>query len=219
LEQIKTLDAGSWFDVTFKNQAIPTLVDTIKCLVNHELNANIEIKPSSDDEATANKTTKTVIKLLKEHWPSTKKAPLISSFNVHCLALAMQCAPEYPRGLLLDEWQDDCCQLASRYRCQNIHLNEECLTPERVKQIKDAGFVIYAYTVNDVKRAKELEQMGVDGIFSDNPQLLGLRHQKTHLSGRLTTTHYSIFQSKKISQSRQNIDEEIELSFLLHSRP
>lgn len=170
LEYIRSLDAGEWFSQEFKNERVPTLVEVIKLLVELDLDANIELKPSGN---SAMQTTLTVIDQIKEHWPADKKPPLISSFNSQCINLAHQFAPEYPRALLVSEWSNDYIDLAREYGCVGINLNyQDLLSAEIVQTIKQAGFFTYAYTVNSVDLAKELDALGVDGIFSDNPLLM-----------------------------------------------
>ncbi len=45
------------------------------------------------------------------------------------------------------------------------------VTPDVIKECKDAGIKVIPWTVNDVEKMKELKQMGVDGIISDYPNL------------------------------------------------
>ena len=40
---------------------------------------------------------------------------------------------------------------------------------EIVKQIHDAGFKVYTYTVNEQADIASVKEMGVDGIFCDYP--------------------------------------------------
>lgn len=169
LAQIKALDAGEWFNKSFKKERIPTLEETINLLIALDLNANIEIKPCGD---TVSKTTKTVLDIIKKNWPQHKPTPFLSSFNLQCLELACSEAPTYPRGLLLDEWREDCCMLAAKYKCMSINLAYRVLTKERIDQMKAAGFLIAAYTVNQKERASHLAQLGVDMIISDHVELL-----------------------------------------------
>ena len=169
LEYIRTLDAGSWFDEKLSNERVPTLTETIQLLIELNLDANIEIKPCGD---TAIQTTKTTLAIVKKLWPENKKAPLISSFNLQCLEQALIECPRYPRALLLDEWQEDCCVLAKQYQCISINVDHIHLTRERIARNNEAGFQTYAFTVNNRDRAKVLEQWGIAGIFSDNPTLL-----------------------------------------------
>ena len=49
--------------------------------------------------------------------------------------------------------------------------DESLVTILVVKQCKDLGIKLIPWTINEVKRMKELKQMGVDGMISDFPNL------------------------------------------------
>ena len=167
-EYTQTLDAGSWFTLNGKKEIIPTLEKTIEILNKLQLNAHIELKPSRHNVIH---TAEQTVSLLRKLWTHSQ-LPLISSFNVPCLEHALIHAPEYPRGLLLDKWKKNWHELALRVQCSGIHLNHESITPHRIKKIKDAGYMVFAYTVNHPERAKQMHTWGVDGIYSDGPQIL-----------------------------------------------
>ena len=44
------------------------------------------------------------------------------------------------------------------------------LTASDVRAMRDAGFEVNVWTVNDVDQARELASWGVTGIFTDRPQ-------------------------------------------------
>lgn len=165
---IAALDAGAWFSADYTGECVPSLLQTIELLASIQLNANIEIKPTSSHCAI--KTVDISLNLLQTHWPQDKEPPLISSFNQTCLDYAMRQFPHYPRGLLLSRWRNDACLLAKRYQCQTINLNYKYLNQQRVDEIKRHGLRLYAYTVNDPNTITYLEQLGVDGVFSDYAQ-------------------------------------------------
>jgi glycerophosphoryl diester phosphodiesterase len=52
---------------------------------------------------------------------------------------------------------------------KRIHINEKWLWSGFVHSMNKQGFKLYAYTVNSPERAKELEDWGVVGIFTDYP--------------------------------------------------
>lgn len=52
---------------------------------------------------------------------------------------------------------------------KQIHINHHWLWGSFVRSMKHRGYDLYAYTVNDVERAEELQSWGVDGIFTDYP--------------------------------------------------
>ncbi len=58
---------------------------------------------------------------------------------------------------------------ASLLDTREIHINHNWLWGGFVRSMKHKGYTVYAYTVNNVERAEELEEWGVDGIFTDYP--------------------------------------------------
>ncbi|MFC5604121.1 glycerophosphodiester phosphodiesterase [Sporosarcina koreensis] len=54
-----------------------------------------------------------------------------------------------------------------------IDVSYEALTPPFVNTMHDAGLAVYAYTVDDAEAALRLKAMGVNGIHTDEPDLLG----------------------------------------------
>jgi len=49
--------------------------------------------------------------------------------------------------------------------------DEKLVSPLLVKQCRELGIKLVPWTINDIKRMKELKQMGVDGLISDFPDL------------------------------------------------
>ncbi len=60
---------------------------------------------------------------------------------------------------------------ASLLGTRRVHINQQWLWSGFVKSMKHRGYELYAYTVNSRDRAEELEAWGVDGIFTDYPNL------------------------------------------------
>lgn len=163
----QTLDAGSWFDASFAGEKVPLFSDVINYTQMVDLLINIELKPFvGQAEATA----AAVADILGRSWRS-KSLPLISSFDLDALRAMHRLAPQYPRGILLDDWDNNWQTLATEIQPISMHLNAEILTAERIKQIKAQGLYILAYTVNDADFAQALLEWGVDSICSDNAYL------------------------------------------------
>ncbi len=163
------LDAGSWFGADFAAEPLATLAQVAERCRRYGMMANIEIKPTTGEDAMTGREVALAAGTL---WQG-QTAPLLSSFSVPALMAAQEAAPDLPRGLLLDEWHDDWQQLTAQSGCVAIHLNHKLLDAARIRQLRDAGLHILVYTVNDPERARELLGLGVDMICTDRIDIIG----------------------------------------------
>ena len=166
---LQTLDAGYWFNSRFAGERIPTLTQVMDFLIDAKMNANIEIKaPLGHEEAL-------VVRALKELGPylaQTSSTILFSSFSVEALQYLRQYSPHSLIGLLMHEWDPEWRKICKTLQCVSVHVNEEIMTHEAAKEIKDIDKMLLCYTVNDPIRAKTLCGWGVDAVFSDRPDKL-----------------------------------------------
>ncbi|QHM73443.1 glycerophosphodiester phosphodiesterase [Mixta intestinalis] len=168
-EKLALLDAGGWFGSAFEAEPLPLLTQVAARCRQHQLMANIEIKPTTGCEVA---TGRAVALAARELWRG-ETPPLLSSFSFAALEAAMQAAPELPRGLLLDEWHDDWLNMAQQLDCVSLHLNHRLLDAERTAAIRQAGLHILVYTVNQPARARLLLEWGVDAICTDRIDIIG----------------------------------------------
>jgi len=161
---LKTLDIGSWFDKKFSADKIINLEQLIKIVNQEKIFTNIEVKSHVGTESL---TIKRLLEVLNEFWNPSNPPPLVSSFSIEILKGLRKSSKNLQLGLLMDEWIDDWQSLANELICSSINVNHDLLTRDRVKQIKNAGFILLAYTVNDPARAAQLFEFGVDAVFSD----------------------------------------------------
>lgn len=168
-EKLVMLDAGGWFSKDFANERLPLLAQVADRCRGYNMMANIEIKPTTGLE----KETGRVVALAAEQLWQGMTAPLLSSFEYAALEAAKAAAPALPRGYLLHEWIDDWQEQASALGCVSLHFNHKILTEERVKAVKQAGYRILVYTVNQPERARTLLTWGVDAICTDRIDLIG----------------------------------------------
>lgn len=166
---ISQLDAGSWFNEKFKGEPVPSLDTYLKCAAQLGLGINVELKgTASQSEALA----RCVVTALQSHWPKHLPVPLISSALPACLQSMKAVTDEYPQGFIMHEWADSWRDTIDGLGCISLHIEHEQLNPTRAEVVKLAGKKLLAYTVNDAAIAKSLFGIGVDSVFSDNPQLL-----------------------------------------------
>lgn len=163
---IRRLDAGLWFGPQWRGAVVPLLEDALRLVADLDLGVNVEIKPCPGREV---ETAKAVIEVIRRVWPRGRVTPLLSSFSIASLLAARIAAPELPRGLLIWETPPDWLSQARDLGCSTVHCADEYITPAWATEIKDAGFGLAVYTVNDPVRARKLVGWGVDVIITDRP--------------------------------------------------
>ncbi|MCK5166984.1 MAG: glycerophosphodiester phosphodiesterase [Rhodospirillaceae bacterium] len=168
INEIQKLDAGSWFDGTFAGEPIPTLKQAMKTINKHKLFFNMEIKPSAGLEE---KTAKIVADEVNKNWQAN--APmLVSSTSEVCLQTFQKINPQMPCGLIVDNVPENWREIMQRNNCVSIHFHYSNANLELVKEIKSAGYSALVYTVDDPMAAKDMFVMGVDGVFTNFPEMI-----------------------------------------------
>ena len=64
-------------------------------------------------------------------------------------------------------------------RCDALMANWRLVTPRLVRTLREAGGEIYVWTVDDARRIRRLEQLGVTGVITNDPRLFGPRPELT----------------------------------------
>lgn len=147
-------------------QPLASLAQALNLCIELGLGLNLELKSDGVQQGA---------KTLEVCWPMMRDRPelalVISSFDPEALVLARRLCPAVPRSCLFEalpkNWRDQVDQVAARA----VHLDAESLQAEQVAQIKQLGLEVYCYTVNSLERGLELRKWGVQGIFTDAPQL------------------------------------------------
>lgn len=175
--EITSLDAGSWFDPKYRDVKVPLFQDVLNYCQEHNVWMNIEIKPSTGFEFETGMIVGQQAKSFFEmHDVSENQSPLISSFSYESLVAAKLAAPDLKRAYLIDnllelpDWKQKCHDIDA----YSVHVNHEHLTSALAKEVKNEGFGLFCYTVNDPERAKELLSWGVDSFCTD--QLLSFKN-------------------------------------------
>jgi glycerophosphoryl diester phosphodiesterase len=153
--------------------SVPTFEQAIACMAELGLGCNVEIKPCEGREA---ETARVAVATLRRCWPSGLPSPLLSSFKGESLAAARAAAPEYARAILLPEIRDDWRGRAEAVGAAGVNTNGLRLSLARADEVREAGYALSVYTINDARRARVLLGMGVDCIITDAPDvILGAR--------------------------------------------
>ena len=177
MEQLSSMDAGGWFGEAFKGEKIPTYEQAFTFCRSHSIWMNVEIKPAPGFEMQTGAVVGAATRRLLEAEPSAHvdvgKLPLLSSFSFDALLAVKQAAPDLPRGYLVDVIPNDWHGLLDRLGAVALHTNHKNLTRAQAQAVKDAGFGLFCYTVNDTARATEILSWGVDAFCTDRIDLIG----------------------------------------------
>jgi len=150
-----------------ESELIPTL-DEVLALVGGRTGIVVEIKGAFGGTRTilGKEVARAVVPLIEEVPDVTA-----SSFDPDAVATVRALAPAIPTAITVggSSLLDDALQLAIAAGHVEVHVRADRVEAVFVARAHHASRAVLAYTVNDRARALELEQMGVDGIFSDDP--------------------------------------------------
>ncbi|WP_028670910.1 glycerophosphodiester phosphodiesterase family protein [Saccharospirillum impatiens] len=169
-EDVQSLDIGSHFSADYSGERMARLSQALDHIQALDLGLNLEIKVYP--EFTPEQIVFDTIKALDTQWHNFGKL-LISSFNTEVLDLLHHWRPSWQCGHLWERIPNDWARRADALNLVSVHCDHRFLTPELARSIRASGLDLYCYTVNDRERAAQLMDLGVDGIITDDPVLLG----------------------------------------------
>lgn len=171
--ELTAMDAGAWFAAQYAGERVPTYRQVFDFCQEKRIWMNVEIKPAAGfDDITGH----TVAELTRDWLATTHGAtlpPLLSSFSYDALMASKATAPEIARGYLIDIVPPDWLTQLRAIDAVALHTNQQNLTRELAQEIKQAGYGLFCYTVNDPLRARDLLSWGVDGFCTDRIDLIG----------------------------------------------
>lgn len=166
---MQELDAGSWFSREHAGEPLPSFERAGRLCLELGLWANVEIKPVTGFET---ETGTAAALLARALWRGAPLQPLLSSFQPLALTAAREAAPELPRGALTKRipprWQ----QRLQTLGCVSLHCDYRLLLEQEARAVRDAGYWLMCYTVNDPAIARVLFDWGVDAVVTDRLDLI-----------------------------------------------
>jgi len=73
---------------------------------------------------------------------------------------------------LFEDPKCDWLALARKLKLQTVHPHKDLVTPELIETAHAHGWGVMAWTVDDVREAMALKQIGTDAICTNRPDLL-----------------------------------------------
>lgn len=96
----------------------------------------------------------------------------VHSFDHLAIARAARIAPEIRRGILFDAYPVDVARSMRDASALDVWPQWELIDASLVESVHDAGGRIIAWTVNSAAAARQLVDLGVDGLCGDDVRLL-----------------------------------------------
>lgn len=170
LAELKKLDAGSWFDARFAGEHLPGLAEVLERLGGRVL-INIEIKPKAfEAHSPPDAIERQVVALLRRY--NISKSVLISSFERRILQRIADMEQPPALALISEGVADqDAIDFCKRIQAFSWHADHRQLDRRQVERMHAAGMRVMAYTVNLPSDIRRVVDLGVDGVFSDDPLL------------------------------------------------
>lgn len=157
LNDLKKLDYGD-------GEKLLTLYDALKFVKENNLYINIEIKDihkNFSDEIVVD----TIIKTIKSL--EVQDQVLISSFRHEYLPLCKKRLNIPTAALVENKHPKNLIKYLHKLDVDSYHISDKLVDIKVIKELKQAGYFINVYTINDKKRASELFEMGINGIFTN----------------------------------------------------
>jgi glycerophosphoryl diester phosphodiesterase len=141
---------------------IPTLRDVFE-LVDNRCEINVEIKTFS--------ATQAVLNLIAKNTFDQSKI-LISSFDWNALQEVRFHDEDIRIGVLSETDLDLAIAFAKFIKAEAINPYYHLLTAENVEKIKEKGFKVFPWTINEPEDITFVKSLEVDGIITDFPERL-----------------------------------------------
>ncbi len=152
------LDVGS-------GERVPLLADVLDWAHHSGQRVNIELKSDVRRHMLLLERVARVIG--RAHLPEL----IFSSFHPYFVWWLGNRLPTLPRAWIVHDKQRilKYAPGLSQLGANALHPQHTLVTPERIARLKARGLLVNVWTVNDPSRARQLAELGVDAIISDNP--------------------------------------------------
>ncbi|MEX2478338.1 MAG: glycerophosphodiester phosphodiesterase [Gracilimonas sp.] len=172
LDELKNLDAGTWFSEKHAGEPIPTLEEVLE-FARGKIALNIEIKPEAVTDEVRGGIEEKAWDLVKKY--EMEDYVLFSSFNYQAITHLKEINVDIKAALLYEKGQSakrSPAQLVGEYNADAFNCSYRQFSKKWAEEALEKSFPVFVYTVNSERGMKKMIKRGVRGIFSDKPDLL-----------------------------------------------
>ncbi|MBM3224705.1 MAG: hypothetical protein FJZ47_12995 [Candidatus Tectomicrobia bacterium] len=163
LASLQELDAGSWFGAAFAGERIPLFAEV---LTRYKGRAHLHTEIKGRSTYVAQQTAE----LIRQHGMVDQVT--MTSFQAVRLEEIRAYAPELPAGWLVGEVSDAIVGQARAMGVTQLCPRADTVTPDLVRHLHSAGFVVRAWGVATEALMQQVVQAGADGMTVNFPDTL-----------------------------------------------
>ncbi|MEV8266535.1 glycerophosphodiester phosphodiesterase family protein [Microbacterium sp. NPDC076911] len=166
-EEVRTLDAGSWFSAEYAGTAVPTFDQFLAVLEAYSGRAIVELKGEWSDAAISDAVEAVEARRLDAQ-------VVFASFDARTLASVAASTDVVSRLLILKHMPADIVRATAEADVPGIIVSAAAVRaqPDLVDSLHAAGRRVVVYTLNSDSQWEEMTELGVDGIVTDEPTTL-----------------------------------------------
>lgn len=172
LEELRRLDAGSWFSPDFAGEPVPTLREVIEAL-GRRSGLLLEFKAPElypGIEAAIAEEFESIPGYLRSALRGDRL--VVQSFNHDSMRTFDGLLPEVPTGLLFGERPTDEQIVEASSWAEQINPSYRVVDQDVVDAVHDNGMTISVYTIDTGQLMRQYVNLGVDGIITNYPGVL-----------------------------------------------
>jgi len=156
LGELQSLDAG-------KGEHIPTLSEVLD-LVHRRVKVDIELKGLGTAGLVAH-----LIDEYVQHKDWTYDDFFVTSFARDEIEQFCVVCPQVQTSHIIHSLEGNWHEVLDQITTKIFITSSEAITSEIVKYLHGRGMYVYVYTVNEYAELERMQQLSVDGVFSDFP--------------------------------------------------
>lgn len=164
-EQIKQLDAGSWFSPRFSNTRIVSLEEFLMWAQFKPLHLNIELKNNKIDYAHL----ENIVFEMVTHFRLQQRTT-ISTFNPHSIKRMATFKDDITLALLTSRKRKNLCTYATDLGAHALHIKYRLLDEKLISECSHRNIPLRVFTINKFTHMMRCYQLGCHGIFTDHPE-------------------------------------------------
>jgi glycerophosphoryl diester phosphodiesterase len=198
LNEIKLIDAGSWFSTDFSDQRIITLEELLS-LPRGRTGIMLEVKEETFLACSMGKHIGDVIKKMAP-MQQMRGPLLVGSLSPNVLLCLEAYMPQQPLMPIVRNISD--LSIFRSLHAKHYAFKYDIITSEMIDEFHSEGIAVWAWTVDDKDTAYLLTEMGIDGIITNHPKkMVALCHPSRERIGSFVQSIFNPLSSSNPGSS------------------